>query len=198
MLVVWKLDRLGRNLAHLVNTAQDLSTRGVGLRVLAGQGEQIDTTTADGRLVFGVFAARAEFEQELIRERTLAGLQAAMAQRNTSVIRTVHSTRDQTRDALDALDAAEKVEDLKLLTLGTHALKGNRKGEWGMTVTKNWRIITRTEGGTWLEIWRDDRRIQAGCYVTRSRLGNSIRDKWRILSVSGAGPLTRFAKDEDR
>ena len=73
MLVVWKLDRLGRNLAHLVNTVQDLSARGVGLRVLAGQGAQVDTTTATGRLVFGIFAALAEFERELIRERTLAG-----------------------------------------------------------------------------------------------------------------------------
>ena len=71
VLIVWKLDRLGRNLAHLVNTVQDLSTRGVGLRVLAGQGAQIDTTTAAGRLVFGIFAALAEFERELIRERTL-------------------------------------------------------------------------------------------------------------------------------
>ena len=79
MLVVWKLDRLGRNLAHLVNTVQDLSARGVGLRVLAGQGAQIDTTTAAGRLVFGIFAALAEFERELIRERTLAGLKAARA-----------------------------------------------------------------------------------------------------------------------
>ena len=61
VLVVWKLDRLGRNLAHLVNTVQDLSTRGVGLRVLTGQGAQIDTTTAAGRLVFGIFAALAEF-----------------------------------------------------------------------------------------------------------------------------------------
>ena len=65
VLVVWKLDRLGRNLAHLVNTVQDLSARGVGLRVLAGQGAQIDTTTAAGRLVFGIFAALAEFEREL-------------------------------------------------------------------------------------------------------------------------------------
>ena len=73
VLVVWKLDRLGRNLAHLVNTVQDLSARGVGLRVLAGQGAQIDTTTAAGRLVFGIFAALAEFERELIRERTVAG-----------------------------------------------------------------------------------------------------------------------------
>ena len=79
VLVVWTLDRLGRTLAHLlVNTVQDLSTRGVGLRVLTGQGAQIDTTTA-GRLVFGIFAALAEFERELTRERTLAGLTAARA-----------------------------------------------------------------------------------------------------------------------
>ena len=79
LLVVWKLDRLGRNLTHLVNTVQNLSARGVGLRVLAGQGAQIDTTTAAGRLVFGIFAALAEFEGELIRERTMAGLKAARA-----------------------------------------------------------------------------------------------------------------------
>ena len=81
VLVVWKLDRLGRTLVHLVNTVQDLSTRGVGLRVLTGQGAQIDTTTAAGRLVFGIFAALAEFERELIRERTLAGLTAARGAR---------------------------------------------------------------------------------------------------------------------
>ena len=79
VLVVWKLDRLGRNLAHLVGAVQDLSDRGVGLRVLGGQGAQIDATTAGGRLVFGIFAALAEFERELIRERTVAGLKAARA-----------------------------------------------------------------------------------------------------------------------
>ena len=56
---------------------RNLSVRGVGLRVLTGQGAQIDTTAAAGRLVFGIFAALAEFERELIRERTLAGLTAA-------------------------------------------------------------------------------------------------------------------------
>ena len=78
-LVVWKLDRLGRDLHHLVSVVQDLTERGVGLRVLAGQGAQIDTATPAGRLVFGIFAALAEFERELIRERTIAGLEAARA-----------------------------------------------------------------------------------------------------------------------
>ena len=79
VLVVWKLDRLGRSLHHLVKTVTALSDAGVGLKVLTGQGAQIDTTTAAGRLSFGIFAALAEFESELIRERTVAGLQAARA-----------------------------------------------------------------------------------------------------------------------
>ena len=79
VLVVWKLDRLGRSLHHLVKTVTGLSDLGVGLKVLTGQGAQIDTTTAAGRLSFGIFAALAEFESELIRERTMAGLQAARA-----------------------------------------------------------------------------------------------------------------------
>ena len=79
VLVVWKLDRLGRSLAHLVETVTKLNDRGVGLKVLTGQGAQIDTTTASGRLVFGIFASLAEFERELIRERTMAGLSAARA-----------------------------------------------------------------------------------------------------------------------
>ena len=79
VLVVWKLDRLGRSLHHLVRTVSMLSERGIGLKVLTGQGTQIDTTTAAGRLSFGIFAALGEFESELIRERTVAGLQAARA-----------------------------------------------------------------------------------------------------------------------
>jgi DNA invertase Pin-like site-specific DNA recombinase len=74
VLVVWKLDRLGRSLKHLVETVAGLQARGVGLKVLTGG---IDTTSAAGRLIFGIFAALAEFERELIRERTLAGLAAA-------------------------------------------------------------------------------------------------------------------------
>jgi len=78
-LVIWKLDRLGRSLAHLVMLVRDLDALGTGLRVLAGEGAALDTTTPAGRLVFGLFAALAEFERDLIRERTLAGLAAARA-----------------------------------------------------------------------------------------------------------------------
>lgn len=79
VLVVWKLDRLGRNLRDLVNTVHALTERGIGLRVLTGQGASIDTTTASGKLIFGIFAALAEFERDLIIERTKAGLAAARA-----------------------------------------------------------------------------------------------------------------------
>lgn len=78
-LIVWKLDRLGRDLRHLVNIVHDLTDRGVGLKVLTGQGAAIDTTTASEKLVFGIFAALAEFERELISERTVAGLASARA-----------------------------------------------------------------------------------------------------------------------
>nr|WP_026600587.1 recombinase family protein [Methylomonas sp. 11b] len=78
-LLVWKLDRLGRDLRHLINTVHDLTIRGVGLKVLTGHGAAIDTTTAAGKLVFGIFAALSEFERELISERTVAGLASARA-----------------------------------------------------------------------------------------------------------------------
>lgn len=78
-LMIWKLDRLGRDLKHLVTTVDNLRTRNVGLKVLAGAGAQIDTTTTNGRLFFGIFATLAEFERELIAERTQAGLVAARA-----------------------------------------------------------------------------------------------------------------------
>jgi len=78
-LVVWKLDRLGRNLRHLVTIVDDLTARGVGLQVLTGQGAAIDTTTAAGKLVFGIFAALSEYERALISERTVAGLASARA-----------------------------------------------------------------------------------------------------------------------
>lgn len=79
VLIGWKLDRLGRTQAHLVSTVQNLADRGAGLRVLTGKGAQIDTTTPSGRMVFGIFATLADFERDMIRERTMAGLAAARA-----------------------------------------------------------------------------------------------------------------------
>lgn len=73
-LVVWKLDRLGRSLPHLIELVRGLEGRGVGFRSLT---ESLDTTTPGGRLIFHVFAALGEFERDLIRERTNAGLAAA-------------------------------------------------------------------------------------------------------------------------
>ena len=101
-LVVWKLDRLGRNLKHLVSVVDDLQQRQVGFKVLAGAGVQIDTTTANGRLVFGTFAALAEFEAELVRERTRAGLAAARA-RGRRGGRPRKITKEALRTAMAAL-----------------------------------------------------------------------------------------------
>jgi DNA invertase Pin-like site-specific DNA recombinase len=75
-LVVWRLDRLGRSPPHLIITIRDLEGRGIGFKSLT---ENIDTTTSGGKLVFHIFGVLAEFERELIRERTMAGLAAARA-----------------------------------------------------------------------------------------------------------------------
>ncbi len=75
--MVWKLDRLGRRLRHLLHTVEELSNREIGLKILTGKGAHMDTTTASGKLVFAIFAALAEFQRELIKERTMAGLAAA-------------------------------------------------------------------------------------------------------------------------
>lgn len=78
-ILTWKLDRLGRSLRTLVNTVSDLEKRGVAFKVLTGQGASIDTTTPSGKLIFGIFAALAEWEKDQIVERTNAGLASARA-----------------------------------------------------------------------------------------------------------------------
>ena len=80
VIVIWKLDRLGRSLKHLVDLVAELNERDIGLVSL---NDPIDTTTAQGRLVFNIFASLAEFEREIIRERTNAGLAAARARGRT-------------------------------------------------------------------------------------------------------------------
>src|SRR5918992_1509840 len=79
-LVVWRLDRLGRSLPHLITTMTSLEERGIGFKSLT---ENIDTTTSGGKLIFHIFGALAEFERNLIRERTQAGLTAARARGRT-------------------------------------------------------------------------------------------------------------------
>lgn len=76
ILVVWRLDRLGRSLKHLIETITSLNERGVGFKSIT---ESIDTTTSGGKLIFHIFGALAEFERDIIRERTQAGLTAARA-----------------------------------------------------------------------------------------------------------------------
>jgi DNA invertase Pin-like site-specific DNA recombinase len=83
-LIVWKLDRLARSMKQLIETAETLRLRGIGFRSLT---EALDTTTAQGRLVFHMFGALAEFERSLIRERTQAGLAAAAARAGAEAVR---------------------------------------------------------------------------------------------------------------
>jgi DNA invertase Pin-like site-specific DNA recombinase len=111
-LVVWKLDRLGRDLRHLVNTVHDLTQRGIGFKVLTGHGASIDTTTPAGKLVFGIFAALAEFERELIAERTRAGLASARARGRTGGP-TFKMTAAKVRLAMAAMgQPSTKISDL--------------------------------------------------------------------------------------
>lgn len=111
VLVVWKLDRLGRSLSHLIATVRSLADSGVGFRSLT---ENLDTVSSGGKLVFHIFGALAEFERDLIRERTNAGLAAARAEGRTGgrrramtdddlkLARTLMKDRAWTRDAVAA------------------------------------------------------------------------------------------------
>jgi DNA invertase Pin-like site-specific DNA recombinase len=103
VLVVWKLDRLGRSLSHLIQITKQLGERGIGFRSLS---EAIDTTSASGRLLFHIVGALAEFERALISERTRAGV-ASARQRGTHLGRKPKLTPDQLDHARKLIDTGE-------------------------------------------------------------------------------------------
>src|SRR5947207_3345792 len=103
VLVGWKLDRLARSLHDLVVIAEDLKGRGVGLKILRGEGAAVDTTQPQGRMIFGILAVMAEFERELISERTVAGMQAAK-RRGQHLGRPAKLTEYQRREAASMLE----------------------------------------------------------------------------------------------
>lgn len=108
VLVVWRLDRLGRSLSHLITLVHDLGERGIGFRSLT---EGIDTTTAQGKLVFHMMGALAEFERALISERTRAGLQAAKA-RGERLGRKPALIASQVEHARKLIESGERAADV--------------------------------------------------------------------------------------
>ena len=134
VLVVWKLDRLGRSLMEVLAVCQDLERRGAGLRVIT---EKIDTTSAMGRFVLHILAALAEMERELIRERTRAGLSAAKARgRVGGRKRTV--TEEQAEEAIRLLRAgALSVPEIAAkVGVSTSLIYTRARGEWAPRITE--------------------------------------------------------------
>lgn len=124
---VWRLDRLGRSLKHLIDTVGELDARGIGFRSIH---ESIDTTTSTGRLVFHIFAALAEFERDLIVDRTKAGLAAArergakpgrkpaLTQDQIAIVRQMHETQDYTIEAIAKVVGVSRATVYRALPAG--------------------------------------------------------------------------------
>src|SRR5829696_487436 len=108
-LVVWRLDRLGRSLRHLIDTVTNLQEKGVGFKSLT---ESIDTTTSGGRLVFNIFSSLAQFETEIIKERTQAGLQTARARGRTGGQRRALTEKQVQQLKQLAADKSNSVEEI--------------------------------------------------------------------------------------
>ncbi len=126
VLTVWKLDRLGRSLLDLVGLVETLKGRDVGLKVLTGAGASIDTTKPEGRLFFAMFAAIAEFERELIRERTAAGMKAAKRP-GVHVGRPLALTSDQLEIAVQLMADRSQREVAKALGVAVSTLRQSMK-----------------------------------------------------------------------
>jgi DNA invertase Pin-like site-specific DNA recombinase len=109
VLVVWRLDRLGRSLPHLIETIKGLDGRGIGFQSVT---EHIDTTTSGGKLVFHIFGALAEFERDIIRERTQAGLQAARARGRTGGRRRALTPREAAMARKLAADKSAPINEI--------------------------------------------------------------------------------------
>ena len=144
-LIVWKIDRLGRNLRDLIEIVTSLQKRGVGVRSLTNG--IVDTTTAHGALVFGVFALMAEYEAALIRERTQAGLAAARA-RGRRGGRTPKMTPV-------LIDKAQRMYDARQFTMAEIA---SSCGVTPMTIYRNIRITPRTAPTTLATATNQDHR----------------------------------------
>jgi len=114
VVVVWRLDRLGRSLKNLITLVEELAERGVGFRSLS---ESIDTTTANGKLFFSIMGALAEFERDLIRERTMAGLAAARARGRVGG-RPPTMTPEKIKVAREMYDCREHTVEVIAQTLG--------------------------------------------------------------------------------
>ena len=114
VVVVWRLDRLGRSLKNLIALVEDLADRGVGFRSLS---ESIDTTTANGKLFFSIMGALAEFERDLIRERTMAGLEAARARGRVGG-RPPKMTPEKVKVAREMYDSKEYTVEAIAKTIG--------------------------------------------------------------------------------
>ena len=131
VLVVWKLDRLGRSLSHLMAVVEQLHQQGIGFRSLS---EQMDTTTAGGQLIFHIFGALAEFERALIRERTQAGLAAARSRGRVGGRRPKLSPDqiEMARQLLATRSAAEVAEALHVSRATVY--RAIRRGDWSPDV----------------------------------------------------------------
>lgn len=127
VLTAWKLDRLGRSLLDLVGLVESLKMRSIGLKILTGAGASIDTTTPEGRLFFAMFAAMAEFERELIRERTKAGMKAAK-RRGQNVGRPRKLTPDQLDIAVQLLADRSQGDVAKAFGVAVSTLREALKG----------------------------------------------------------------------